>query len=262
MKNLLSSLFTPYSNNKLGSLSILIGCQVVFFAILMFLFPSQDLPSITSIGSSWQSLAVNDGMLSELWISIKTIAESLILSSIISMSIVYLSTATFFKPSAFVLSSFRFLGFAGLTFLFTLWTSGATELKLCLMTFVISVFLVTNMLSEVESITQESVDYVKTLKFKGWRITWENVVLGKLHVMLDLIRQNAAIGWTSLTMVEGITRSQGGIGALLMNQNRHFDLAAIIAIQLTILVYGLLQDYLLLALRNVLCPHAALVRSK
>jgi NitT/TauT family transport system permease protein len=62
--------------------------------------------------------------------------------------------------------------------------------------------------------------------------------------------------------VEGITRSQGGIGALLMNQNRHFDLAAIIAIQLTILVYGLLQDYLLLALRNVLCPHAALVRSK
>ena len=261
MKNLLSSLFMPYSSNRLSGMSFLVGVQALLFFAMWILFPGTDIPTLPAITHSWQSLALNDGMLPELWTSIKTITESLLLSSVISLGLVYLSTATFFKPSAFVLSSFRFLGFAGLTFLFTLWTSGATELKLCLMTFVISVFLVTNMLAEVDSITQESVDYVKTLKFKGWRITWENVVLGKLNVMLDLIRQNAAIGWTSLTMVEGITRSQGGIGALLMNQNRHFDLAAIMAIQLTILAYGLLQDYALLSLKNVLCPYANLVRS-
>lgn len=261
MKNMIHSWFTPYSVHQ-SNFTLLFGIQLLVFAVLWIIFPSQDIPSISSIGSAWQSLAQNDGMILELWTSIKTIAISLTLSSIISLSLVCLSTAKFFKPSAFVIASFRFLGFAGLSFLFTLWTSSATELKLALMTFVISVFLVTNMLAEVEGGLQEQVDYAKTLKFRGWRITWENVVLGKLHVMLDLIRQNAAIGWTSLTMIEGITKSQGGIGALLIDQNRHFDLAAILAIQFTILGYGLIQDYALLSIRNILCPYAVLVRSK
>lgn len=46
-------------------------------------------------------------------------------------------------------------------------------------------------------------------------------------------------------MVEGITRSEGGIGALLLNQNKYFNLSAVFAIQLTILAYGILQDYAL-----------------
>jgi len=42
-----------------------------------------------------------------------------------------------------------------------------------------------------------------------------------------------------LTMVEGISRSEGGVGAMLLNQNKHFHLSAVFAIQLTILLLGL-----------------------
>ena len=48
------------------------------------------------------------------------------------------------------------------------------------------------------------------------------------------MRQNAAMGWMMLTMVEGISRSEGGVGAMLLNQNKHFHLSAVFAIQLTI----------------------------
>jgi NitT/TauT family transport system permease protein len=73
-----------------------------------------------------------------------------------------------------------------------------------------------------------------------------------------VLRQNAAIGWMMLTMVEGISRAEGGIGAMLLNQQKHFHLAEVFAIQLLILVVGILQDYGLGALRRVVFPYAHL----
>jgi NitT/TauT family transport system permease protein len=80
--------------------------------------------------------------------------------------------------------------------------------------------------------------------------------------MLDLVRQNAAVGWTMLAMVEGITRSDGGIGAMLLNSNKYFNLGDVFAIQLTILSYGILQDWGLSVLRHVLCPWTRVNASK
>ena len=76
----------------------------------------------------------------------------------------------------------------------------------------------------------------------------------------EILRQNAAIGWMMLTMVEGISRSEGGIGAMLLNQNKHFHLAEVFAIQLLILVFGMLQDYSLGALKRAVLPYADLER--
>ena len=45
---------------------------------------------------------------------------------------------------------------------------------------------------------------------------------------------------------------------MLLNQNKHFHLNAVFAIQLTILVLGLGQDYFLGLLRQIICPYADL----
>jgi len=66
------------------------------------------------------------------------------------------------------------------------------------------------------------------------------------------------MGWMMLTMVEGISRSEGGIGALLLNQNKHFHLEAVFAIQLSILIIGLFQDYMLGVAKKFICPYADL----
>ena len=57
-------------------------------------------------------------------------------------------------------------------------------------------------------------------------------------------------------MVEGISRSEGGVGALLLNQNKHFHLAEVFAIQLLILTVGLLQDFAIGIGKRLLCPWA------
>ena len=83
-------------------------------------------------------------------------------------------------------------------------------------------------------------------------------MLGTFDQPIEVFRQNAAIGWMMLTMVEGISRSEGGVGAMLLNQNKHFRLAEVFAIQLLILVVGIAQDYALGALKRLLFPWAHL----
>jgi NitT/TauT family transport system permease protein len=155
----------------------------------------------------------------------------------------------------------RFLGFAGLTYLFTLWTSDDSQLKLALLTFGMTVFLTRSTVDVIKSVPQSDIDYAKSLGLTGWRLTWEVIIRGRLAEMLDLIRQNAAMGWTILTMVEGLVRAQGGIGTLLLNQNKSLNLGAVFAIQLTILAYGIIQDIGLSYLRLLVCPWARLNRS-
>ena len=61
-----------------------------------------------------------------------------------------------------------------------------------------------------------------------------------------------------LTSVETLVRSEGGVGVLLANQSKHLQLASVAALQLVIFAVGMLQDFALVALKNLICPHTAL----
>ena len=75
---------------------------------------------------------------------------------------------------------------------------------------------------------------------------------------IEVLRQNAAMGWMMLTMVESISRSEGGVGAMLLNQNKHFHLAEVFAIQILILVLGMTQDYGIGVFKRIVCPYSSL----
>jgi len=258
----MNALFSPFSLGRRFSVKFIAGTQLALLIVLWFAAPaSTGIPSPLSILQSWNTLALNSGLIRELFASTVVIWQAIFLSGFIAMSVAYLTTADMFKPVGTFVASMRFLGFAGLTFLFTLWTSSADMLKLSLLTFGMTVFLTRATIDVVKSVPQSDIDYARSLGLSGWGLTWELMVRGRLADMLDLIRQNAAVGWTLLAMVEGITRSEGGIGALLLNQNKYFNMEAVFAIQLTILAYGILQDYALQWVRRLACPHSELNRS-
>ena len=91
-----------------------------------------------------------------------------------------------------------------------------------------------------------------------WKVVWEVVIRGTFDQAFEVMRQNAAIGWMMLTMVEGIVRSAGGVGAMLLNEQKHMKIEAVFAIQIIILVIGLCQDYLIGVIRRLVCPYAVL----
>lgn len=247
------NLFIPFARLNSWHVKALIAVQAVIALAVWFLVGGM-IPTPVEVLNALGNL-VGRGLLQELWTSSKTLIVSLLLATFIATCIAALSATWLFKPFANFASGMRFLGFAGLTFVFLLIADGAFQLKVMLLTFGITVFMTTSLLAEVRAITQDELDYAATLKLTGWKAVWELFIVGRFDKVLDLMRQNAAVGWTLLAMVEGITRSEGGIGAMLLVENKYLNLSSVFAIQLVILVYGILQDQLLAFLRTWLCPH-------
>ncbi len=198
----------------------------------------------------------------ELIVSFSLNVQAMAWATVISLGLAYLTVVPFFQPIVQAISKGRFLGMVGLTFFFTVIFASGHRLKVSLLVFGVAVFFVTSMIDVVAQVPKEKFDLARTLRMGEWRVVWEVLVLGRADAAFDAMRQNAAMGWMMLTMVEGISRSEGGVGALLLNQNKHFRLEAVFAIQIAILVIGLLQDYVLGLAKTFLFPYASLQLEK
>ncbi|MDO8599754.1 MAG: nitrate ABC transporter permease, partial [bacterium] len=198
------------------------------------------------------------GLSRELWTSFVLNIQALAIATVITLALAYSTVLPVMRPIVAALSKLRFLGLVGLTFAFTVAVGGGRPLKLSLLVFGITAFFITAMADVVASIPRDRFDHARTLRMKEWRVVWEVVVLGTRDKAVEMLRQNAAIGWMMLTMVEGISRAEGGIGALLLNQNKHFHLAAVFAAQITILMVGIAMDYAIGMLQRIVAPYAFL----
>ena len=260
--NALVQAFLPNRAISANTLRIIVAFQVALLLLIWINSPFKVLPQPLEVLRAFRDLWFNQGLSRELGTSFLLNLEALALSTLLSLGLSYLTVLPFFRPVALAVSKGRFLGLIGLTFVFTLMVGGGRPLKLALLVFGMTVFFITSMAAVVLEIPRERFDHARTLRMGEWQVVWEVVILGTADKAIEVLRQNAAIGWMMLTMVEGISRSEGGIGAMLLNQNKHFHIAEVFAIQITILLVGLFQDYLIGGLQRLLCPYAGLVLEK
>ena len=216
------------------------------------------LPTPREVLGALGSLLCDRALLAHLLSSLGSGLTAVTWSTAISLGLAYLSVVPAVRPLADFVGKFRFWGFAGATVLFTLLLQGGHALKVALVTFGITGFFVRSMCDEVQAIPRERFEYARTLGMGPWRIAWEVVVLGTLDRAFDVLRQNAAMAWMLLTMVETLVRSEGGIGVVLANQTKHMDLAGVAAMQAIVFAIGIVQDALIGAFKSLVCPYAAL----
>jgi NitT/TauT family transport system permease protein len=255
-------IFKPYGKTDKSTIGIMVLFQIIVVALIWLFSSSPLLPKPAEIFSSLGKLISEDNLIQELWTSMSLSIESMLIAIVISLLISYATVIPFFRPLAFMVSKFRFLTLVGLSFVFTMITHSGHSLKVSLMVFGITVFFVTNMVAEIENVTKNELNHARTLRMPEWQVVWEVIILGKMDKVFEIIRQNFAISWMMLTMIEGISRTEGGIGTMLLNQNKHFHLEAVFAIQIVILIVGIIMDYGIGALKNLFCPHAALTLEK
>src|SRR5579863_7926215 len=194
------------------------------------------------------------GLVAQLYISLSTNLEAILISCAFTLPLAYLTVLPAMRPLVKILSKTRFLGITGFVVLFTILFGGGHALKLALLVFGMSMFLITSLYDVVETIPREEFDHARTLRIGPWGSVLEVVVLGHLDVFLDTVRQNAAMGWVMLTMVEGLVRFEGGLGAMMLAEDKHIRLDAVFAIQLLVLAIGIVQDWALVWVRHLLCP--------
>lgn len=238
-------------------IKILIVGQALVALLVWWTMPISVLPRpdevFSALGTLWMR-GLGRELITSLLLNVQAIAWTVL----ISLALSYLTVLPFFRPIAAAVSKGRFLGLIGLTLIFTITLGGGHTLKLALLVFGMTVFFVTSMAAVILDLPKERFDHARSLGMSEWRVVWEVVILGTADEAFEVLRQNAAIGWMMLTMVEGISRAEGGIGAMLLNQNKHFHIAEVFAIQIVILAVGIAQDYAIGALRSLFCPYATL----
>ena len=256
--NRLIALFRPNQSLSAASARLLVAAQVIAFLLIWTTSSFAVLPRPGEVMAALSHLWMEQGRGQDLITSFQLNLEALLISTVICLGLAYLTVIPFFRPIVSALAKGRFLSLTGFSLLFIVVLGGGQPLKVGLLVFGISVFFIASMASVVESIPKADLDYARTLRMSEWRVVWEVVVLGTADKAFEVLRQNAAIGWMMLTLVEGIVRSGGGIGTALLNENKQFRLPEVFAIQLVILVVGLLQDQGLVLLRRICCPYAEL----
>jgi len=252
------AIFLPNRVVSPATMKLIITVEAAFALLVWLMSPFKILPRPDEVFNALGKLWTKDGLGQELITSFLMNLEALSWSALISLVLAYLTVLPVFRPIVVALSKGRFLSMIGFSTVFTIMIGGGHHLKTALLVYGITVFFVTSMASVIASVPKAEFDHARTLRMSEWRVVWEVVILGTADKAFEVLRQNAAMGWMMLAMVEGIVKSEGGVGVLLIAQDKYFHLSEVFAIQIVILIVGLSQDAMIGLVRRAVCPYADL----
>ena len=229
--------------------------QVIVLLSIWQSFPAGLIPSPLRIGEALGELLTSSLLWDNVLVSFLLTLKALVFSVAITLLFSYLSVVPFFRPLAQFIVKCRYLTLTGLIFIFTLLTRDGSQLKLSLLVFGIVPFFTTSFMSVIMHTNAQEFELCQTLGLGRWQSLYEVIVVGKADQVFEIVRQNFAIAWMMITMVEGLSMSEGGVGTLLIKYNKYNDLVHVMSLQVVIFGLGLFFDYLLGRLRHWLFPY-------
>lgn len=251
--------------NFIGAISsrskfLIIFVQVALLICLTQLNSNELIPKPVGVVHSLAKVVSKSDFADDLLATMTLIFKGMGLSIMISLSICYLSMIPIFNGLAQFVSKMRFLTYTGLLFVFTMILKDGANIKTSLLLLGIIPYFVTSLLSYIRDIPQKEYQLCYTLKMNRWETLYEVVIKGRLHTVLEVIKQNFAIAWMMITSVEGISMSQGGLGTLMIKSNKYLKIDDVFAVLFIIFTTGIMFDYIFSLLRVYLFPYTDTAR--
>jgi ABC-type nitrate/sulfonate/bicarbonate transport system permease component len=262
MMKSLKKIFEPLNVINKETVVILVILQTMLALFFWHMTGGGLIPKPMYVGESLIRTLISKDFLDNFFSSLSLTMQGMGYSILIALVISYLSMIPFFNPLANFIIKCRYLTLTGLIFLFTLLTSNGHDLKISLLIFGIVPFFVTSLLSIFSSINSQEYDLCKTLRMNHWQSLLEVVIIGRLDQVFEVMRQNFAIAWMMITMVEGLSMSEGGLGTMLIKSNKYIDLGTVFCILIIIFSLGIFFDFLLGQLRHWLFPYTKIQSAK
>jgi sulfonate transport system permease protein len=254
----MKSLFQPFKKISRQTFIIMVILQAAATLALWHLASNGLIPKPGKVAGAFIHLLSSSMLMDNLLASLVLTLKAMLYSIVITLFFSYLFVLPFFRGIALFLVKCRYLTLTGLIFIFTLLTQDGSQLKLSLLVFGIVPFFVTSFLSVIVHINKQEYELCKTLGYNNWQTLHEVIIIGKADQVFEILRQNFAIAWLMITLVEGLSMSEGGIGTLLIKYNKFNDLTNVLALQLVIFIIGIGFDYLLGSLKRWLFPYTKL----
>jgi len=247
-------LITPFEKIAKSQKTIILVVWVAILLLIWFIGTSGQkhlFPSPAQVLEGFTGL-YNEGLVVHIFNSLKLCFISIFLATTIALLFAYSWPIPLLKPVCEFVTKFRFLPFTGLSFYITLIIHDARNMQIWIMVIFLTTFLTTSLIAVIKDIPEEEFDHAKTLKCSRWEVLWQVIVLGRIDYVIDAIRQNLAITWMMLVTVESIVVASGGLGFLIKNSDKFMNHGRIIALQIIILLIGLLLDWSINFLRKAL----------
>jgi ABC-type nitrate/sulfonate/bicarbonate transport system permease component len=244
--------FRPFEEIASNQRYFIIGIWIVLVVGYWIFSSLGDKHLFPTPGQVWDGLKslYTEGLIVHIASSLGLCLQAALISLIISLIIVYLSPLPALKPIAVFLSKLRYLPLTGITFYLSILVSGARTMQVWVLVVFMSLYFITSLLGVLKDIPEEEIDHARSLKCSRWEILMEVVIKGRLDYVIDVLRQNLAIIWMMLVTVESILVAAGGLGVLIKNSDKFANHGRIVALQIIILLIGLLLDWALQTLRK------------
>jgi ABC-type nitrate/sulfonate/bicarbonate transport system permease component len=154
-----------------------------------------------------------------------------------------------------VINAFRFVPLTAVTSLFIVWFGIGTAMKMNFLAFGLFIYLLPTIIQRIDEVDDVYLTSIRTLGANKWQ-TFTNVywpaVMSKLS---DDIRVLTAISWTYIIVIENIG-ANGGIGFLMHGPTaRQGRVDKMFALLIIVMLIGVVQDKLFLALDKLFFPH-------
>ena len=259
---LLSKFIKPFGYFDPKTIFVLALFEIIIGLSYWHFFASAVFPRPYEVLLEFYNIITSNDFLEDLFSSLRTTTFAMFYAIVISLFFCYASKLSWVRPITIFLTKCRFLTLTGLIFVFTMVSSSSESLKINLLVVGICPFFITSLLSTIDEIDKQEYELCYTLKYSKWRTLYEVIIVGRLDQVIEVIRQNFAITWLMITMVEAKNMSGGGIGTMLIISDKYLQLNKVFAILLIVFLIGIFFDWFLNYIRYNLFPYLKVQNDK
>jgi ABC-type nitrate/sulfonate/bicarbonate transport system permease component len=239
----------------------------VFWIAVIFLFwmftPIQGMPYPSEVFDAFQRMfgsEANDSgnLVYNTWVTLKLNVFGLFLASLLSLMIAYLSCLPFLQPLNQILQWLRYLPIVAFNLVFlSIFTIG-WSMKVAMLTAGMAFFLITSMTAVIGQIPRLKFELARVLNYSDRKTFWTVVVRPTLPAMIDVVAQNAAMGWVMIVAIETFNRTEGGLGAAIYSYSSINQKAEVYVYLIVIGVVAVLEDQFFYWLKRVVFPYTTI----
>jgi NitT/TauT family transport system permease protein len=254
----LKNWFRPFETIAQKERTIIFSVWIVLLITYWIISTSGTKHLFPTPGQVWDGLLslYSEGLVVHIGSSLALCLQATIYSILVSLVLVYSAPLPALQPLANTLSKLRYLPLTGITFYLAMLVSNARTMQVSVLVIFMSLYFITSLLAVLKDVPADEIDHARSLKCTRWEVLWEVIIKGRLDYVIDVLRQNLAMTWMMLVTVESILVAAGGLGVLIKNSDKFMNHGRIVALQLVILLVGLLLDWLLRATRKSLFKYS------
>jgi ABC-type nitrate/sulfonate/bicarbonate transport system permease component len=201
------------------------------------------------------ALNTDKGLVYNTYVTLKLNVVGLFYASIISLIVSYFSVLPLLRPFNQMMQWFRYLPIVAFNLVFLALFTIGWGMKVAMLTVGMAFFLITSMTGIIANIPKQKFELARVLNYSDLKVFYTVVVRPTLPQMIDMVAQNAAMGWIMIVAIETFNRTEGGIGAQIFSYSSTNQLAEVYVYLFVIGIIAVIEDQLFVLIKRILFPY-------